>query len=298
MNNIKTFPRLMTFVTVAQKGSFTEAAAYLGVSKSSISQQVSALETELGARLLNRTTREVSLTALGSKLLDRCTILQDQLSLLFNDLDDATINPSGRFAITFPHSLQSEIIIPAIKQLLSEYPNLEPVLIADDKPLDLVENGLDVAIHVGELPNSGYRALPVGSLVEIFCATPLYLSKNGEIASKNELMTHHWITTAWQKAKTTVTHIDSEKREDLELNVFSKCSTLSAAIEMTLNHLGIALVPDIVARPLINSGQLTHIAQNIQGPQWPVYTVHAYQKEKPIHITRFHQIVCRNFDKM
>jgi len=288
----------MTFATVAQKGSFTDAAVHLGVSKSSISQQISALESELGARLLNRTTREISLTALGFKLLDRCTMLQDQLSLLFNDLNDATISPSGRFSITFPHSLQSEIIIPAIKQLLSEYPNLEPVLIADDKPLDLVENGLDVAIHVGELPDSGYRALPVGSLVEIFCATPLYLSKNGSILSKDELVTHNWITTAWQKAKTSVTHIDSNEREDLKLNVFSKCNTLPAAIEMTLNHLGIALIPDIVARPLIKSGQLTHIVKNLQGPQWPVYTVHAYQNEKPIHIARFHQIVCRLFEKM
>lgn len=298
MDNVKAFPRLMTFATVAQKGSFTEAALHLGVSKSSVSQQISVLEAELGARLLNRTTREVSLTAVGFKLLDRCTILQDQLSLLFNDLNDATISPSGRFSITFPHSLQSEIVIPAIKQLLSEYPNLEPVLIADDKALDLVENSLDVAIHVGELPDSGYKALPVGSLVEIFCATPLYLSKNGIIPSTDELVTRHWISTAWQKAKITVTHIDSNEREDLELNVFSKCNTLSTAIEMTLNHLGIALVPDIVARPLIKSGQLTHIAKNLQGPQWPVYTVHAYQKEKPIHITRFHQIVCRRFDKM
>ena len=298
MNNIKAIPRLMIFAAVAQKGSFTEAARHLKLSKSSISQQISLLETELGATLLKRTTREVSLTTLGSKLLERCNVLQDQVSLIFNDLDEAGINPRGRFSVTFPNSLQSEIVIPAIKQLLSEYPNLEPLLISDDKPLDLVEHNLDIAIHIGELKDSGYRALPIGSLVEIFCATPLYLSKNGNISTTQELITHRWIATSWQKAKTTVTHLKSNERENVELNQFSKCNTLSGAIDMTLSHLGISLIPDIVAKPLIKSGKLTHIAKNIQGPKWPVYTVHAYKNEKPIHITRFHQIICRSFDGM
>lgn len=298
MNNIRVLPRLMIFAAVAQKKSFTEAAKQLKVSKSSVSQQISLLEAELGATLLNRTTRELSLTALGSRLLERCTVLQDQLSLLFNDLDEAGLSPSGRFAVTFPNSLQSAIIIPAIEQLLTEYPNLEPELIADDKSLDLVEHNIDVAIHIGELPDSGYRALPIGSLVELFCAAPLYLSKNGSITSIQELTSHRRIATSWQKPQTTVTNLESGKKENIELTEFSKCNTLSGAVDMALKNLGIVLVPDIVAKPLIQSGQLIHIAKNFQGPEWPVYTVHAYQNEKPVHIARFHQIICRSFEKM
>lgn len=298
MNNIRVLPRLMIFAAVAQKKSFTEAAKQLKVSKSSVSQQISLLEAELGATLLNRTTRELSLTALGSRLLERCTVLQDQLSLLFNDLDEAGLSPSGRFAVTFPNSLQSAIIIPAIEQLLTEYPNLEPELIADDKSLDLVEHNIDVAIHIGELPDSGYRALPIGSLVELFCAAPLYLSKNGSITSIQELTSHRRIATSWQTPQTTVTNLESGKKENIELTEFSKCNTLSGAVDMALKNLGIVLVPDIVAKPLIQSGQLIHIAKNFQGPEWPVYTVHAYQNEKPVHIARFHQIICRSFEKM
>ena len=298
MNKIKMLSRLMTFAAVAQKKSFTEAAKQLKVSKSAVSQQISLLEAELGATLLNRTTRELSLTALGSRLLERCTVLQDQVSLIFNDLDEAGINPSGRFSVTFPNSLQSTIIIPAIEQLLKEYPNLEPELIADDKSLDLVEHNLDIAIHIGELPDSGYRALPIGSLVELFCATPLYLSKNESESSLPELIRHRWIAMPWQKPETTVTNLKSSKKENIALNEFAKCNTLSGAIDMALKHLGVVLVPDIVAKPLIQSGQLVHIAKNFQGPEWPVYTVHAYQKEKPIHIARFHQIICRSFSKM
>lgn len=288
----------MVFAAVAQKKSFTGAAKYLHVSKSSISQQISQLENQLGAALLNRTTREVSLTPLGTKLLERCTVLQDQLSLLFNDLDEAGVNPSGRFAVTFPHSLQSHVITPAIKQLLSEYPNLEPKLIADDKPLDLVEHHLDVAIHIGELPDSGYRALPVGSLSELFCASPRFLIKHKPILSAQDLTSQKWISTSWQRAKTTVTHLKLEKKEIIHLKEYAKCNTLTGAIDLALKDLGIVLVPDVVAKPLIQTGELVHIATDIQGPEWPVYTVHAYQQEKPIHISRFHQIICRSFKSL
>jgi len=296
MNNIKQLPRLMVFTVVAQKRSFTQAAKHLRVSKSAVSQQVSLLESELGVRLLNRTTRELSLTALGAKLLERCSSLQDQVSLLFNDITEAGISPSGRFAVTFPHSLQSSVILPAIEQLCTEYPNLEPELIVTDQSLDLVEHQLDVAIHIGELPDSGYRALPVGSLTEWFCATPFYLNKYGDIATQEALLKQRLITASWQQPDMVVTHIDTNQKDHIHLNEVAKCNTLPAAIEMALRHLGTVLVPDIVAKELIESGNLVHVAKKIRGPEWPVYTLHAYQQEKPIHITRFHQIICNLFE--
>lgn len=286
----------MVFAVVAQKKSFTKAAKHLDISKSAVSQQISSLESDLGARLINRTTRELSLTALGTKLLERCALLQDQVSLLFNDIAEAGGSPSGRFAVTFPHSLQHSIILPAIEQLCVEYPGLKPVLVADDKPLDLVENQLDVAIHIGELSDSSYRALPVGSLTEIFCATPFYINKQGSINSKKDLEQQPWVATSWQEANTKITELDTNKKDIVSLNQFAKCNTLPAAIDMALAHLCIALVPDILAKPLIQSGQLVRIANNIKGPEWPVYTVHAYQQEKPIHITRFHQLICARFE--
>jgi len=298
MNNNKQLARLMVFAVVAQQKSFTDAAKHLEISKSAVSQQITTLEKELGTRLLNRTTRELSLTAIGSKLLDRCTVLQDQLSLVFNDLAEAGLSPSGRFAITYPHSLESSVILPAIHQLCKEYPKIQPVLVADDKLLDLVENQLDLAIHVGELPDSGYRALPVGSLTELFCATPFYLNANGVISSLEDLSKHRWISTSWQKSKTTISYVDNWSYATVCLNEYAKVNTLPAAIGMALQNIGIALIPDVIAKPLIQSGSLVNVMKQVVGPKWPVYTVHAYQNEKPIHITRFHQLICRSFDNI
>jgi len=296
MNNVKLLPRLMVFTVVAQKKSFTEAARTLKISKSAVSQQVSTLENELGARLLNRTTRELSLTALGTTLLKRCSVLQDQLSLVFNDLEKAGIDPKGRFAVTYPHSLESTVVLPAIEQLSSEFPNLEPELFADDSPLDLVERQLDAAIHIGELPDSTNRALPVGNLTEIFCASPRYVSANGDIVSIDDFSQHRWISTSWQTPKATVSLLKNQQKSVVQLRQFAKTNTLPAALGLVSRSLGFALVPDVIAKPLIKSGELVHIAQSFIGPEWPVHTVHPYQNEKPIHLSRFHQIVCRSFD--
>jgi DNA-binding transcriptional LysR family regulator len=288
----------MIFASVAQKGSFTQAGDALGITKSAVSQQIKALESEMGIRLLNRTTRGLSLTALGEKLLLRCQLLQDQVELAYADIATAVANPSGRFAITYPHSLESIVIMPAIEQLCSEFSGLEPEIMVSDSSLDLVENNLDVSIHAGELADSSYRALPVGTIKEIFCATPFFLNRNKVPKKVEDLMALHWISTAWQQPKTTIFDVSSNEKTEIKLKQFARVNTLPSALEMGLRHMGIMLVPDVTAMPLIKSGELVHIMDNITGPLWPVYMVHAYQKEKPIHLRRFHQLICRYFNSV
>lgn len=286
----------MVFASVAQKGSFTQAAEALGITKSAVSQQVKLLESDLGIRVLNRTTRGVSPTALGEKLLLRCQILQDQVELAYADISNANQNPSGRFAITFPHALESIVVMPAIEQLCSEYPGLEPELVVTDKSLDLVEHNLDVAIHAGELADSSYRALPVGTIREVFCATPLFLNRTTLPKTVKDLTDQRWISTAWQQPKMSILDVQSNEKSTIHLNQIARVNTLPSALELSLRHLGMVLLPDVIAKPLIKSGELIHIMDTVTGPLWPVYTTHAYQTDKPIHLTRFHQLVCRYFN--
>lgn len=295
MNNSHHLSRLMTFAVVARKGSFTQAAQELGVTKSAVSQQISQLENELGISILNRTTRGVSLTALGEKILLRCQILQDQVDSIFTDITNAGINPKGRFAITFPHSLESNVVIPAIEQLCTEYTGLEPELLVSDGSLDLVVNNLDVAIHAGELPDSSYRALPVGTMTEIFCATPLYLNRTSTPKKSENLCEHRWIATSWQQQNMSIIHLDRNTKSTIRLNRFAQVNTLPSALKLALSHMGFVLLPDVIARPLIKKGELVHIVDSITGPSWPVYILHAYQNEKPIHVKRFYQLVKQFF---
>jgi len=288
----------MVFAEVVKQASFTGAATQLGISKSAVSQQIKSLEADMGIRVLNRTTRGVSTTALGEKLLSRCHILKDQVDLVLKDIANAEENPKGRFAITLPHSLEANVVMPAIEQLCLEYPGIQPELIVSDSSLDLVENNLDVAIHAGELPDSSYRALPIGTVTEIFCASPLYLNKNSIPMKLTDLAQLKWIATSWQKQKMSVYDITTNEKTTIELNQFSKVNNFPSALSMALRHLGVVLVPENVAKSLIKSGDLVHIMKNFTGPLWPLYTVHAYQREKPIHLTRFHQLVCNHFNNL
>ena len=298
MDNLKQLSRLMVFAEVVKQASFTGAAKQLGISKSAVSQQIKSLEADMDIRILNRTTRGVSTTALGEKLLSRCQVLKDQVDLVFKDIANAEENPKGRFAITLPHALECNVVMPAIEQLCLEYPGIEPEFLVTDHSLDLVDNNLDVAIHAGELPDSSYRALPIGTITEIFCASPLYLSKNMMPIKLTDLAQLKWIATSWQKQKMPVYDITTKDKTLIELYQFSKVNTFPSALAMALRHLGIVLLPDNVAKPLIKSGELVHIMPQFTGPLWPLHTVHAYQREKPIHLTRFHQLVCNYFNDL
>jgi len=287
----------MVFAEVVKQTSFTGAAKQLGISKSAVSQQIKALESDMDIRVLNRTTRGVSTTALGEKLLSRCQVLKDQVDLVLKDIATAEDNPQGRFAITLPHSLECNVVMPAIEQLCLEYPGLEPELIVSDSSVDLVEHNLDVAIRAGELSDSSYRALPIGTVTEIFCASPLYLNKNITPMQIADLTQLKWIATSWQKTKMPVYEISTQEKTMIELNQFSKVNNFPSALSMALRHLGMVLLPDNVAKPLINSGELVHVMPKFTGPVWPLHAVHAYQREKPIHLTRFHQLVCNYFNE-
>ena len=213
--------------------------------------------------------------------------------MAYADISTAEENPSGRFAITYPHAIESIVVMPAIEQLCCEFPGLEPDLVVSDGSLDLVENSLDVSTHAGDLTDSSYRALPVGTIKEIFCATPLFLNRNGTPKTVADLMTLRWISTSWQQPKMSIFDVNSNKKTTIKLKQFSQANTLPSALEMGLRHMGIMLMPDVTAKPLIKSGELIHLMHNITGPLWPIYMVHAYQADKPILLTRFHQLICR-----
>ena len=298
MNNIKMLPALLAFAEVAKQESFTLAAKQLGMSKSAVSQQIKRLEEHIGQQLLSRHTRGMSLTAAGEKLLLRSELLQDQVSLAFEELDSSKETPSGIFALTIPHSCEKDIVIPALNQLCIEFPLLEPRLIVTDESRDLIQDNLDVALYTGELKDSSYRALPVGNVGEVICASPAYIQKHGAIKSLHDLTSQRWIAAPWQNG-TVKLFKNSKLSEQLELDVHfcAQTNTLPSALEMVINDMGIALLPEFVLQTELANGRLVRVLSSHQGRQWPFYLVHRFQGEKPIHITRFYQLIKHFFAK-
>ncbi len=298
MNNIKLLPSLLVFANVANRGSFTQAAKHLGMSKSAVSQQVSRLEDALGSQLLSRNTRGLSVTTLGQKLLARCELLQDQVDLAFIEMSNAERMPTGSFSVTFPHALERDIAVPAMRQLCQEFPGLEPRLFVTDQKMDLVRDKLDVAVFGGDPKDSSYRALPVGTMTEVWCATPAYVQRFGEPSKPDELLQHRWIATDWQKSPLTIfKNATNSPPERVEMTSFARTNALPCAIEMAKQDMGVVLLPDVVCLPLIHDNTMVRVLSKYRGPRWPFYFLHPFQVEKPLHVTRFHQLVSHFFAK-
>lgn len=302
MNNVKRLSSLLIFAEVANKQSFTLAAKKLAMSKSAVSQHIKRLEETIGQQLLSRHTRGMSLTAAGEKLLSRCELLRDQVELAYDELTLSKEIPSGIFALTIPHAFKKNIVMPALKQLCLEFPRLKIDLQVTDQPLDLIENNLDVSIYAGELKDSNYRALPLGSATEVFCASSAYLQKgqkHKKLSKIDDLKNHQIIATPWQN-NTLELFKDNHgaDKQSVPLSYFAQANTLPSVLTLILQDMGIALLPEFVIQSDLANNKLIRVLPELQGKQWPFYMVHRFHGEKPIHITRFYQLVKHFFNKL
>lgn len=297
MNSVKLAPLLLIFVEVANKRSFTAAAKKLGMSKSAISQQIKRLEESTGQQLLIRNTRGVVLTAVGEALLARSELLSEQLSMTLTELNSAKEQPSGDFKVSVPPFLEAGIVIPALKQLSLEFPELIPEVVVTEKWQDLIEHNLDAAIFGGDIKDCHYRALPVGEVSEIFCASPRYSKQHGDLKTVEQLSEHKFIATAWHRDKLELFDNQRLNRQLVAVKHCTKVNSLITGREAVLNDMGIALLPEFLVQSDLTEERLIRVLPEIRGRVWHFYFLHQYKGEKPIHVTRFYQLYCHYFAK-
>ncbi|MDW6003295.1 LysR family transcriptional regulator [Vibrio mangrovi] len=297
MNSVKLAPLLLIFVEVANKRSFTEAARKLGLSKSAISQQIKRLEDALGQQLLVRNTRGVILTTVGEALLARSELLSEQLSLTLKELESSKAQPTGKFKISIPPFLEKDIVIPAISQLCLEFPGITPEVVVTGRWQDLVEHELDAAVFGGDLRDCDYRALSIGKVAEIFCASPRYLQRHAPVKHLEQLSEHRIIATPWQHDELQLFDNNQTNRRLFCVTHSAKATSLTTILEMALHDMGIVLFPEFLVQTELMQQRLVRVLPEIQGRAWHFYFLHQYQGEKPKHVSRFYELLKYYFDK-
>lgn len=178
------------FVRVAESGSFSEAARRLRASKSAVSRQVSALETELGARLFHRTTRSLTLTEAGRGYFERAARILADLEEANQSVSQLQAAPRGRLRVNAPMSFGFLHLAPAIPDFLFRFPEVEIDLVMNDRFVDLVDEGFDVAVRIGTLADSSLVARRLAPIRRAVCASPAYLEARGKPVSPDDLTTH------------------------------------------------------------------------------------------------------------
>ncbi|MGQ0708309.1 MAG: LysR substrate-binding domain-containing protein [Rhodoferax sp.] len=260
MDSAQRVRAILSFVQAADAGSFAAAARVLGISSAAVSKNVASLEKALGVRLMNRTTRTLQLTDEGSTFLLQARVALDALDTAVDTVTAQRLGPSGRVRISTSSAFGREHLLPHLPGLLARYPALSVDVDFDDRVVDLVREGYDMAIRGGSFPDSALVSRPICRLHVVLVASPGYLARHGVPGTAHELQAHRLIgrrflggrvaTWGFKGAEGSVSMFDPSPAAALTL------SAPEAALQAACDGVGIAQVGVHLAWPWLQSGAL------------------------------------------
>lgn len=271
------------FVKVVDAGSFTGAAKSLGLPKSTVSRKITQLEERLGVRLLQRTTRTLSLTDTGSAYYNQC-------SRIIGDVEEANIavtemqsKPKGLLRITAPMLFGSRVLSDMVSEFLQKNPEIQVEMMLTDQPLDLIQEGIDVAFRVGHLADSSLIARPLGEIKTIVCASPEYIKKNGSPNHPSELINHS--TLGWSPKGNW--EFDSPEQFSAEINPRVRVNDILSMRMLAINGVGIARLPTFLCAEDINEGRLNPVLCDWSYSGVPIHALYASNRHLSVKVRTF-----------
>ena len=261
---------MRVFMRVAERGSFSQAADELDISRAAASAHVAALEKHLGARLLNRTTRKVSLTTEGSDYLQRTRRILDELADAEETLRGTRSKPEGRLRVDVPVSFGRYLLLPALPEFVRRYPAIELDLRLNDRVTDLVAERVDVALRVGGIRQSGLVARRVVQINLVSVASPSYLAEHGEPLTPDDLRGHRLLGLSPPGGGSPEWNFPPPYLpRRLKLHFAMQFNAAEAPTIAAAAGLGIAHTGDIIAAEYIARGELKLILKDyiVPGPQ-------------------------------
>lgn len=274
---------LLSFVAVARAGTFTRAAAQLGVTQSALSQAVSGLETRLKVRLLARTTRSVSLTPAGERLLNAIGDRFDEIETELEEWSALRDRPTGTVRLTCGDHVQRTVLMPRLTPLLLKYPEIKVEFDINYGFRDIVADRFDAGVRLGDTIDKDMIAVPIGpSLRMAVVASPSYFSKHPMPTSPRELVDHRCINIRMQSGGGL--HVWDFERGDEQVNVRVDgqliFNTTPNVVDAALAGLGIAWLPEEEFEPHLEEGKLVRVLQEWCQP-FPGYYLYFPSRRQP-----------------
>lgn len=280
---------LLAFSETAKRGSFAAAARGLGADPSTLAKSVSRLEASLGLRLFHRTTRQVRLTPDGERLFERCQRVLAELEALESDASDAHAEPAGVLRVDAPIVYGRKVLLPLLAQLVDRHPALELEVRLSDAYADMIRDGIDVAVRVGELGDSTLVARRIASQEMILCAAPAYLQRRGRPRRVDALAAHSPILFR---------RPSSGRDRPWHLAVDGKVVTLAPVARLRFNDgeamveaarlgLGIAQLPHYMVEDEIARGSLVELLRRHRPPATPIHAVIPASRMVPARVRVF-----------
>jgi DNA-binding transcriptional LysR family regulator len=287
---------MQAFVAVADLRGFAPAARKLKLSPPAVTRLIAALEELLGARLLQRTTRSVTLTDAGTRYLERVRRILADVEEAESAAEGERSQPSGRLVISAPVGFGRLHVSPAVTAYLKRYPAVSAELRLEDRMVNLVEDGVDLAVRIGDLPDSTLVARHVGEMRRIVVASPAYLERHGEPKTPAEIAGHQTIQFGATSASGEWRFV--EGTSDFRLDVTPRLSSNSAdaAIQYAEQGGGLTRVLAYQAADGIRRGALKIVLQKFEQPALPIHIVYPTSRLLSAKVRAFIDLVTETAD--
>ncbi len=280
--------RLAYFAAVVDTGSFTRAAARLGITKAVVSQQVQQLERETGTTLLVRTTRRVNPTEAGRLFHARCTLLLREAEDAYDELAQAVAEPSGTLRVTAPNDYGVARLVPVVTDYLARHPAMRVELTLGDATVDLVSGALDLAIRVGWLSDSSLQARRIGGFRQLLVASPALAEGIAALQAPEDLARLPFIAhaglrepLAWHFARGAL------ERRTVRLEAALAIDTTPGVLAAVQAGAGLAVLPDFLVAAPLAAGQLLQALPEWELPSGGIHAVLPAARFRPAKVTSF-----------
>ena len=184
---------MVVFAQVIEQGNLTAAAKHIGLSRAVVSYHIKKLESQLGVKLMNRSTRSISLTEAGAEYYQSCRIIAEQATTANQQIENLKNEPEGLLKITCPVNVGMQIVVPALSEFRRLYPKIELDIMLSDEVVNIMQEGIDLAIRGAPLPDSGLQASKLSTLPTCLCGSPNYFKKHGRPLTPSDLEQHDWV---------------------------------------------------------------------------------------------------------
>ena len=287
MKNDLDLNSLLLVQALAASGSFTAAAERLGSSKTKISLQIKALEQQLGVALFRRTTRQVSLTAEGALLVERCLPLLDELRDELQQLSQTDAELSGTLVISAPEDYSNRVLVPLLLQFQRLHPKLQLDLRSSDQVQDLIKQGIDLSIRIGWLQDSSLKAQRLGDFAQWLLAAPAYLEKFPPPQQPDDLKAMNLIAFTLLPTPQLWRFTQGDQVVDLRLPSDIKTSSTQTVTSLLLYGAGLGVLPDYSAKTMLQQGLLQRVLPKWQLPAGGIYAVYPPGPHRPAKVRQF-----------
>lgn len=284
------FETLRLFVRIVHLGSFTKAAAELGMPRATATQAIKQLESRLGVRLLARTTRHVSPTEEGLAFQQRCVAILADLERAEQAFSDSAMKPQGRLRIDLSGTLWRHVLAPLMPDFCERHPRITVEVSTHDRRIDLVKEGVDCVLRIGELSDSTLVARRLATLPQLTCASAGYVARHGRPQELEELASHRMVGyVAVGSGKTVPLAFQSPDGQVREVSLPATVSAHNGDAYVAAGEAGFGLiqVPHYHVQRQIEAGSLVECLTRHRPPGLPLSVVYPAQRHLPLRVRAF-----------